>query len=174
MELTMNRKLIAILLASIIALQMGCADSIRRLKLEVVRSNDLVLTMKRGECYGTCPVYEVSLDDAGNVTFNGIKHTKMIGKATGKVSSGDIDQLVTALNAASFLKLNQNYDQKTCPDFNTDMSTVVIELKLNGLLKTVNHNLGCSTKSDHKPYPPGLRELEDKIDQAARTAQWIK
>lgn len=170
----MHRKSIAILLASIIALQMGCADSIRRLSLEVVRSNDFVLTMTRTECYGTCPVYEVSIDDAGNVTFNGIKHTKTIGKATGKVSSGDIDRLVSALNDASFLKLNQNYDQKTCPDFATDMSTIVITLKLNGLLKTVNHNLGCSTKGDHKPYPPGLAELEKKIDETARTSQWIK
>ena len=90
----MHRKLNAILLTSIIAFQMGCADSIRRLSLEVVRSNDLVLTMKLGECYGTCPVYEVSIDDAGNVTFNGIKHTKTIGKATGKISSSDIDRLV--------------------------------------------------------------------------------
>lgn len=162
------------MLASIIAFQMGCADSIRRLSREVVRSNDLVLTMKRSECYGTCPVYEVSIDDAGNVTFNGIKHTKTIGNATGKISSGDIDRLVSALNAASFYKLSQNYDQNTCPEFATDMSTVVISLKLNGLIKTVNHNLGCSTKGDHKPYPPGLAELEKKIDETARTSQWIK
>ena len=170
----MHRKLNAILVASIIALQMGCADSIRRLSLEVVRSHDLVLTMKRTECYGTCPVYEVSIDDAGNVTFNGIKHTNTIGKAAGKISSGDIDQLVSALNAASFYKLSQNYDQNTCPEFATDMSTVVISLRLNGLIKTVNHNLGCSTKGDHKPYPPGLAVLEKKIDETARTSQWIK
>ncbi len=162
------------MLTSIIAFQVGCAEHIRRLTGEIIRSNDLVLTMKRGECYGTCPVYEVSIDDAGNVTFNGIKHTKTIGKATSKISSGDIDRLVSELNAVKFYRLSQNYDQNSCPDFATDMSTVTISLKLNGLIKTVNHNLGCSTKGDHKPYPPGLAELEKMIDETGRTSQWIK
>lgn len=54
------------------------------------------------------------------------------------------------------------------------MSTVAVSIRQNGQSKTVLHNLGCSTKGDPKSYPPGLRELEEKIDQAAGATQWIK
>ena len=153
----------------------GCSGSIPGLtKRTAVRTDDLAITLKRTACYGTCPVYELTIDAEGNVAFEGIKHTKTLGNATGKIGGNEIDRLISEFNSAGFLDLDDNYDQKTCPDFATDMSTVVVSLKQNGQTKTVNHNLGCSTKGDHKPYPPGLRELENTIDQAARTSQWIK
>ena len=153
----------------------GCSGTIRGLKKRTaVRGDDLAITLVRNACYGTCPVYELTIDADGNVTFDGRKHTKTLGKAAGKISGNEIDRLITEFNAVGFLELNDNYDQNNCPSFATDMSTIAISLRQNGQTKTVVHNLGCSTKGDHKPYPPGLSELAKKIDEAARTAQWIK
>ena len=153
----------------------GCSGSIPGLtRRAAVRTDDLVITLKRTACFGTCPVYELTIDAKGNVAFDGQKHTKTLGNAAGKIAAGDIDRLIAEFNTAGFLDLDDNYDQKTCPEYATDMSTVIVSLRQNGQTKTVNHYLGCSTKGDHKPYPPGLRELEDKIDQAARTSQWIR
>lgn len=153
----------------------GCSGSIPGLtKRTAVRTDDLAITLKRTACYGTCPVYELTIDAEGNVFFNGLKHTTTLGNATGKISGNEIDRLVTEFNTTGFLDLDDNYDQDTCPEYATDMSTVIVSLRQNGQTKTVSHYLGCSTKGDHKPYPPGLRELESTIDQTARSSQWIK
>lgn len=175
MELSRTMKIAAISILLLVTGLAGCSGAIPGLtKGTAVRTDDLVITLKRSACYGTCPVYELTIDADGNVTFDGQKHTKTIGKATGKIAVGEIDRLISEFNTAGFLDLDDNYDQKTCPNFATDMSTVAVSLRQNGQTKTVIHNLGCSTKGDPKPYPPGLRELEDKIEQAARSSQWVK
>lgn len=159
-----------------IAGSVGCTGSIPGLtaKPRATRTDDLMFTLKRNACYGTCPVYELTIDGEGNVAFQGMENTRTIGKAAGKISSHEVDRLIEEFNSAGFLELGDTYDQTTCPEFATDMSTVTVSLRQNGETKTVLHNLGCSTKVDHKPFPPGLRELETKIDAAARSAQWVK
>ncbi len=143
-------------------------------KTKAVRTDDLLITLSRTECYGTCPVYELAIDPNGKVLFDGKKYTKILGQANGNIAASGMDELIEAFNAAAFLDLSDTYDQSTCPEFATDMSSVTISLRQNGHTKTVIHNLGCSTKGGNKPYPPGLRELESKIDSIAGSTRWIK
>lgn len=152
----------------------GCSRSIFDVKTEAVRADDLLITLTRTECYGKCPVYELTIDADGNITFDGIKHTTTLGKAQGKVNRNEVEGLILEFNKVRFMDLDNNYDQKTCPEFATDMSTVSVSLRQNGNTKKITHNLGCSTKGDHKPYPPGLRGLEAKIDETAHVSRWVE
>lgn len=139
------------------------------------RTDDLMITLNRTECYGTCPVYELAIEADGSVTFNGKKHTKTLGKANGKIDSGQLDRLLEEFNSVGYLDLDEVYDEKTCPSYATDMSTVRTSIRQNGKTKFISHYLGCSKKDgDNKPYPPGLTELERSIDVAARSEQWIR
>jgi hypothetical protein len=143
-------------------------------KAKAIRTDDLMITLSRTECYGTCPVYELAIESDGSVTFNGKKHTKTLGKANGTIESGQLDRLLKEFNSLGYLDLNEVYDEKTCPSYATDMSTVRTSIRQNGKTKFISHYLGCSEKGgDNKPYPPGLTELERSIDAAARSEQWI-
>lgn len=142
---------------------------------KAVRTDDLMITLNRTACYGTCPVYELTIEADGSIAFDGKKHTKTVGNAKGKIDIRQIDRLLDEFNSVDYLDLDEVYDEKTCPSYSTDMSTVRTSIRQNGKTKFVSHYLGCSEKGgDNKPYPPGLTELERSIDAAVRSEQWIE
>src|ERR1041385_8201332 len=49
-------------------------------------SNDDQITLERTACFGTCPMYKLTIDSDGTVTFNGERFTKTTGIAKGKIS----------------------------------------------------------------------------------------
>ncbi|MCI0516543.1 MAG: DUF6438 domain-containing protein, partial [Woeseiaceae bacterium] len=49
------------------------------------RGNGDSITLERTACYGTCPMYKVTIASEGAVTFEGQRFTKTIGTAKGKM-----------------------------------------------------------------------------------------
>ena len=135
---------------------------------------DLLVTLERTECYGLCPVYKVSIKADGAVTFEGIKNTETKGIAEGKISETQIKDILKEFENADYVNLKDKYDFETCPLAATDNSTVVTTIQIDGRKKTVSHYLGCVEDNEqHTPFPPKLRELENKIDEIAGTKRWI-
>jgi hypothetical protein len=136
-------------------------------------SEDVVISMKRGECYGNCPQYLMSIYGSGKVDFEGIKDTLVNGKTSGTISSEEVKQLVGEFAKIGFLELEDDYDAQNCPTYATDQSTVVISLTAGGKTKTINHYTGC-VENDEKytPYPTGLLALENKIHEIPEAKKW--
>ena len=135
---------------------------------------DLLITLERTECYGLCPVYKVSIKADGVVTFEGIKNTETKGISEGKISETQIKNILREFENADYFNLNDKYDFENCPLAATDNSTVVTSIRTDGRQKTVSHYLGCAEDNAQRtPFPPKLRELENKIDETAGTARWI-
>lgn len=141
---------------------------------KITFADDLKITLSRTQCYGKCPAYDLTILGNGTVEFNGQKYTDTVGKATAKITRREIDQIIDELNKANYLDLEDVYDLENCPTYWTDNSTVTTSVTQNGKTKSIRHYLGCEDKTaDHKPYPPGLADLERKIDAIAGTAKWI-
>lgn len=135
-------------------------------------SDDTMITLEQGECYGSCPVYKLTVKADGSVLFDGGKNTS--GKGEGKIDPNDVKRLLDQANAIDFLGLGDNYDAKTCPSYMTDSSTIVIGVTSGGRSKTINHYLGCAAKDDGmKPYPPGLSEFEQKVIETSGAKKWF-
>jgi Domain of unknown function (DUF6438) len=127
------------------------------------------VTLERTPCFGTCPVYTVTISHGGEVTFNGKRHVEQTGQATATIPRARVDSLMAELEAAGYFGFADAYvmDSPACGLYATDSPTVITSATREGETKTVRHDRGCSAA------PPELSRLEQRIDEVAGTGRWI-
>lgn len=130
------------------------------------------ITLERTACFGSCPMYNLTITSDGKVTFEGHRFTKVTGEARGKISKRAFRGLVTEFKRIGYFSLPDNYSPGTpqCPHLMTDMPSANTSLRLKGKTKAVAHYYGCGTSGKL----PQLTALETKIDKVAGTQKWIK
>jgi hypothetical protein len=123
--------------------------------------SDLVITMERTPCHGTCPVYKLTIEGNGDVTYEGQDFVQVKGKQTASLSPAQIQDLVSAFEQAKFSTLTDYTHENT-----TDSQSVITSITRNGKTKTVNHYYGDNSA------PQELFDLESKIDEITNSKQW--
>jgi len=135
------------------------------LALMLAVPNDFELTLERGPCYGSCPIYRVTIDANGAVVFHGERFTSAVGEHKRAMLIDDVQQLVRAARELDFFTLgNYTYDSRACREYWTDHPTAAITLRMYGHTKTVDHNLGCRGFDQEK----SLIAFEHLIDERLR------
>ena len=134
--------------------------------------DDDQITLARSACFGTCPVYQLTIKSDGRVTFEGKRFTKTTGIANGTISSRDFRSLVNEFEKINYFSLADAYTPgtKECPQRITDLPSADTSIRLNGKTKSVAHYHGCGTEG----VLGKLTALEDRIDEVAGTQKWIK
>lgn len=132
---------------------------------------DFQVTMERGPCFGTCPIYRVTISANGEVTFEGERFTKAIGTRQKRISRDAVRQLTDAIEAIDFFSLDR-YDEgsPSCREYSTDDVHVTTTVTMNGKTKKVPHYHGCHAFAVQKK----LTKLEDRIDEIAGIEEWKK
>jgi hypothetical protein len=115
----------------------------------------------------------VTLNELGEVTFEGRKFVTTNGSATGAASQREVARLVATVRAHGLFDLEDSY---FCPV--TDFPTVRVRVVLEGRTKKISHDLGCemvrrTDPSASGPPPAWLTSFENRIDQVAGTERWI-
>lgn len=134
------------------------------------------IQMERTACYGKCPVYTLSIEPNGKVTFEGKQFTETLGKVESKLEDGKMAQLIAAIDKADYFALNSSYVDESdgCPITATDSPSVNLKIRLGSYENSTRHYYGCLEKGDgYHPYPAGLTELEKRIDEIVGTSRWI-
>ena len=130
---------------------------------------DFLITLNRTSCFGACPVYSVSIDANGNVTYVGTKFVRIEGRQTDRIPLSRVAELLATAERIRFFELRDRYRTIRNPDGSetmvTDLPTAFLTITREGRSKTVEDYLGA---------PDGLKELERQIDEVARTARWIR
>jgi len=118
------------------------------------------ISLARRGCFGTCPVYSVTIRADGGATYTGERNATRIGTYSGRTYFGDFAQLAMFIERSGFMKLSDRY---TAP--HTDDETVVVTVVMrDGTTKTV---------SDYGRYgPPDLWILERAIDGVIEEMKW--
>lgn len=131
-----------------------------------------VITLRRTECFGTCPVYKLTIFADGKVLYEGIRHVKKKGKAGSRISRAKLDGLIEEFDNVYYFNLRDAYTPGTdaCRQSVTDMPSAVTSLTRNGKSKTINHYHGCRGADVLEL----LTKLEDKIDETVNVNQWLK
>jgi len=126
------------------------------------------ITLERTACFGSCPVYVISLSRGGEVRYEGKAHVRRTGVATGRIPRKQVDALLTELDQAGYFNFADEYSpsRAACGRAATDLPTVITSVTLPGRTKRVTHYYGCSNA------PGALTVLEQKIDNAVSSAQW--
>jgi len=127
------------------------------------------VTLERGPCFGTCPVYRVTLSGSGLIEFVGTRFVSRVGADTVRVAPEAVDSLVRSLEAGGFFILAGDYvpDAPACGRYSTDAPTVSLSVETSGRAKTVRHDHGCGGA------PAALTGFEHLVDSVAGTARWI-
>ncbi len=123
--------------------------------------SDLVITMERTACHGTCPIYKLTIQGNGTVIYEGQDFVQVKGKQTASLSPAQIQELVSAFERAKFFTLS-DYTHEDA----TDSPSVITSITLKGKTKNVNHYYGDNAA------PQSLFDLESKIDEVTNSKQW--
>lgn len=157
-------KYLILLTACIIPI--GCSASLSASQSTATYS-DLQISMERGVCFGTCPIYKLTIHADGTINYEGIKFVKIEGNRTAQISPEHIEELVTAIQNIKFFSLENEY----APNF-TDMPSIKLSITLNGRSKTIWHYglLACGAEKATED----LCQFERQIDEVVNSNQWVK
>jgi hypothetical protein len=127
-----------------------------------------VITLERTPCFGGCPVYRVSVTQAGTVQYEGKAHVRRLGSAGGQIPAERVDQLLSELERAGYFSFAGRYTsaEPTCGRYATDSPSVITTVRFRGLTKRIEHDYGCGAA------PGALVVLERRIDEVLNTSQW--
>ncbi len=158
----MKKYLLAVLALSLVAVfTASCANN---QSTTSGNYDDVIITLERTPCFGTCPVYTLTIYGDGTVIYEGKDFVTTRGKAEATISQDKIEQLVAEFQKVDYFSLNDNYVEKTI----TDAETVITSITIDGKTKIIEHYRGDFSA------PKELKELEDKIDETVNSSQWIR
>jgi hypothetical protein len=126
-------------------------------------AHEPLASLERTGCFGTCPIYKVTVFRDGAVEYAGEEFVKLTGKATAHLNSDVIDQL-DALFQHGYLDLEDTYTDERMTDMpsaNTSYTPV------GGKPKAIKHYLGDNTA------PASLTDVEDGVDRLVHIERWI-
>jgi hypothetical protein len=127
----------------------------------------LTIQLERIACYGSCPVYTITIHGDGRVEYNGKSHVKQTGMQAGRTEVSKIRALASEFAKMKFWQIGADYSYEKCEGRRcTDMATAVIEVSVKGITHRVTHYYGCGS------VPKALFDLESSIDTLANSKQW--
>jgi len=124
---------------------------------------DIEITLERGMCFGTCPVYSVSLFGNGTIAWMGEMYVEAAGNRTDSLDPALVGDLYDRLIEGGFLDLNDTYAYLNI----TDMPTATLTVRNGTDVKQVYHYHGDFTS------PENLTHMENAVDLVANTSRWI-
>jgi hypothetical protein len=124
---------------------------------------DTTIRLERTSCLGTCPVYSVTIDARGTVTYVGQRHVRAIGRRTARIDPGLVATLLGKAERIHFFDLRDTYPDGTARSA-SDLPATIVTITVNGYTKHVQDYFGT---------PDVVREFEREIDEAAHTVRWI-
>jgi TonB family protein len=116
------------------------------------------IVLKRTPCFGRCPVYDVEIDGHGNVTFNG-----SVGERHRHISRETLEGLLEVFRKANYFSLDSAYRIGA-----TALPTYITSISIDGHSMSVLDYGGLQVG-----MPVSVREVEQAIDEAAGTNDWL-
>jgi hypothetical protein len=125
--------------------------------------NSLRITLSRGACYGTCPIYEIAIQGDGTVLYDGKANVRTKGKQKTQIPHASLVTLVDAFRKADYFSLADGYVSGV-----TDNPTYVTSISFDGASKSVVDYVGREVG-----MPSGVSDVEVAIDRLSGVYKWI-
>jgi hypothetical protein len=125
--------------------------------------SDFDIKLERTECYGTCPVYSVSVDQDGVVTFIGKKHVGFIGTMIYSIPKANAEALARDFIALRYAGLKREYRGNV-----TDLATYSVSFRAENYNQTIIDYAGYDDA-----MPPSVTQLQNRIDEVTRSTQFL-
>ena len=126
---------------------------------EEFRSKSKIQLVRHG-CYGSCPRYTVTVFGNGKVVYQGAEFVRIKGHAKATISRKAVDDLIAKINKVDFFAL-QPKRVEACVE---DGPHAGITISEPGQQREIEDQ--CLEGNE-------VEELENAVDKAAQTQQWI-
>lgn len=124
--------------------------------------SEVALTLSRTPCFGTCPVYTVTIYTDGTVVYEGENFVDITGTQSYEIDPEIVQQLVDGFADAGYFEWNDEYTEMLV----SDMPSVITSVTRDGETKQITRYGGDSSA------PLMLAYLETWLDLMVNTAQW--
>ncbi len=121
---------------------------------------NVLITMDRSVCFGTCPDYSLEIYGNGTVKYEGHNFVAVTGRKTATIAQEDVRELVKHFYNINYFSLEDEYTAGV-----SDLPTTTTSIRIDGRFKQI---------VDYYGAPEELRQLEDKIDEIANSEVWVR
>ena len=116
------------------------------------------VTMDKGSCFGSCPVYSLNINNKGYALYEGERFTDKIGKHGMQLPSQKFESIASAFASADMASFDDNY-----PSSIADLPSTTIAYVNNTLTKRV-------TGKEERPQK--LKDLQAMLEEVAQMEGW--
>ncbi len=109
----------------------------------------VIISLEKTVCYGTCPVYKATIAANGTVTYHGEKFTPYIGETTTQLTESQLNDLLLDFEAIKFEQYSDEYVNNRI----TDVPSTIIMYK------------GKTITMRGFDVPPKLMELANQTEK---------
>ncbi|MFN8380258.1 MAG: DUF6438 domain-containing protein [Anaerolineae bacterium] len=122
----------------------------------------VALTLERTACFGSCPIYSVTIYDDGTVVYQGERFVDVLGEQTSQIDPALVEQTVQMFADAGYFDWDDSYNEMLV----TDLPSVITSAMRDGETHRIERYEGDSNAPFLLPF------LENWLDLIANTAQW--
>ncbi len=128
---------------------------------DIAKGDSLFASIKRGYCFGTCPVYEMKIYNSGFTTYNGIHSVDMKGDFHTTISYDEMKKLVDLAVEIGYMEMKDEYDNPGVTDI-PDCRTSIV---LGGKRKKIRRRFD---------YPRSILAFEKLFDALQTSQKWVE
>ena len=108
---------------------------------------ELIISLQRTACFGTCPIYKIEVFSDGSGIYTGTRFVENIGITKFSFSETQLNLILTQAEAIGFTNMKEEYSEPI-----SDLPTTFIQIKDKRI-------------RDYTGAPKKLKNLEKLIDQ---------
>ncbi|HUS33148.1 MAG TPA: DUF6438 domain-containing protein [Kofleriaceae bacterium] len=137
--------------------------------------------LERTACMGRCPIYKVTIHGSGRVEWDGVENVLAIGHVDRpQLARRDLEKLARQIDDAKFFDRNEYGQLETGPVCTTTGNTTTCSYSAHFCSDTTHAKITVTRNgrthtidNDHCDEKPGIDELEQAIDELARTGELV-
>lgn len=123
------------------------------------RSEITAIRLSRGACFGTCPIYEVTLAADGTANWNGERFVERVGRYRGEADLNEVARLFAFVQRVDFFSWDDRYVSGV-----TDTPDYILTVESDRGSKSVLQNAS--------EEPPDFWVIAALVDGLAETINW--
>ena len=121
-------------------------------QLSSEKDKELIISLQRTACFGTCPIYKIEIFSDGSGIYTGTRFVENIGVTKFSLSEMQMNLILTQAEAIGFTNMKEEYSEPI-----SDLPTTFIQIKDKKI-------------RDYTGAPKTLKNLENLIDQLYQKA----
>jgi hypothetical protein len=145
----------------LIIISLGCASSKQHNAAAPKKIKKGLIEMSKTVCFGKCPAYKITINEKGEVNYEGQRNVEKIGNYKKQLTPSATDSLFTEFINSDFWAFKDEYTAMV-----TDLPTTYLSFTLEEKTKKITDYVGA---------PEKLKMLEGFVEQIANSNEgWEK